>query len=58
MVEKPVFDLTIKHVPSVYGCGDKQFCGAWNSLLFLKLVFFSFSISPILFCSQVIGEEF
>ncbi len=32
MVEKPVFDLKIKHVPSVYGCGDEQFCGAGNSL--------------------------
>ncbi len=27
MEEKPVFDLKIKHVPSVYGCGDEQFCG-------------------------------
>ncbi len=25
MVENPVFDLKIKHVPSVYGCGDEQF---------------------------------
>ncbi len=27
MVEKPVFDLKIKHVPSAHGCGDEQFCG-------------------------------
>ncbi len=33
MEDKPVFDLKIKHFPSVYGCGDEQFCGAWNSLL-------------------------
>ncbi len=26
---KPVFDLKIKHIFSVHGCGDKQFCGAW-----------------------------
>ncbi len=32
MVEKPVFDLKINHVPSVHGCGDEQFCGAWNYL--------------------------
>ncbi len=25
MVENPVFDLKLKHVPSVYGCGDEQF---------------------------------
>ncbi len=31
MEEKPVFDLKIKHVPSVHGW-DEQFCGAWNSL--------------------------
>ncbi len=36
MEEKPVFDLKIKHVPSVYGCGDEQFCGAWNSLELIK----------------------
>ncbi len=32
MEENPVFDLKIKHFLSVYGCGDEQFCGAWNSL--------------------------
>ncbi len=32
MVENPVFDLKIKHFPSVHGCGDKQFCGTWNSI--------------------------
>ncbi len=31
MEEKPVFDLIIKHVPSVHGCNE-QFCGARNSL--------------------------
>ncbi len=29
---KTCFDLKIKQVPSVHGCGDEQFCGAWNSL--------------------------
>ncbi len=36
MVEKPVFDFKIKHVPSVHGCGDEQFCGALNSLELIK----------------------
>ncbi len=32
MVENPVFDLNIKHFPAVRGCGDKLFCGTWNSI--------------------------
>ncbi len=32
MEEKPVFDLKIKHFPSVHGFGDEQFCGARDSL--------------------------
>ncbi len=31
-VENPVFVLKIKHVPSVYGCRDKQFCGDGNNI--------------------------
>ncbi len=26
--KKAVYDHKIKHVPSVYGCGDEQFCAA------------------------------
>ncbi len=37
MVENPVFDLKIKHFPSVHGCGDKQFCDTWNSIQLNKL---------------------
>ncbi len=36
MVEKPVFDLKIKLFPAVHGCGDEQFCSAWNSLSLIK----------------------
>ncbi len=30
--KKSVFDLKIKHFFPVHGCGDEQFCGAWNTL--------------------------
>ncbi len=32
MVENPVFDLKIKHFPSVHGCVDEQFFG--NGILY------------------------
>ncbi len=38
MVENPVFDFKIKHVPSVHGCGDEQFCGAWNLIINKKYI--------------------
>ncbi len=44
-IEWPLYILGYKYV-------------AMLQLSFEALVFFSFSISPILFCSQVIGDEF